>query len=147
MENKETLEELRPGEAQPAPETEERRAEPEENARRAFIERDARQFRRQYPLVDLRELDADPMFRLFCGSRYGAEPLADLYGDYLALQALAGENARRREADVSRVERATGSGGSGGYDALTSAEQRELNEWNRAYPHMKMSAREYKARG
>lgn len=122
-----------------APAGERSEAEEEKNAMREFIRRDAAEFRRQYPQVDLGELDADPLFRLFCGSRYGREPLADLYGDYLALT----ESAQRRE---SRARRATGSGGSGGYEALTAAEQRELSEWNKAYPHMKMSARDFLSR-
>ncbi|MBR4579393.1 MAG: hypothetical protein IKO22_07295 [Oscillospiraceae bacterium] len=122
------------GQTEPSPRDEER------EAMREFIRRDAEEFRRQYPDVDLRELDADPLFRLFCGSRYGKEPLADLYGDYLALTERAELTRRRRE---SRYERATGSGGSGGGEALTAAEQRELNEWNKAYPQMKMSAKEY----
>ncbi len=111
---------------------------------RAFIRRDAEEFRRQYPQVDLAELDADPLFRLFCGSRYGREPLADLYGDYLALAEHMSSQALLRAE--SRLRRGTGSGGSGGGEALTAAEQRELSEWNRAYPQMKMTAKEFKSR-
>ncbi len=94
--------------------------------------------------MDLAELDADPLFRLFCGSRYGREPLADLYGDYLALAEHMSSQALLRAE--SRLRRGTGSGGSGGGEALTAAEQRELSEWNRAYPQMKMTAKEFKSR-
>ena len=115
-----------------------------EAERRAFIRADAEEFRRQYPRVDLGELDADPLFRLFCGSRYGREPLADLYGDYLALtEHMTGLAVLRAE---SRLSRGTGSGGNGGGEALTAAEQKALSEWNRAYPQMKMTAKEYKSR-
>ena len=137
-----TAEEARPLTEQPAPSEPSPKTD-ERKAMREFIRRDAEEFRRQYPDVDLRELDADPLFRLFCGSRYGREPLADLYGDYLALTEQAGLAQRRRE---SRYERATGSGGSGGGEALTAAEQRELNEWNKAYPQMKMTAKEFLSR-
>ena len=139
MENKEKEAQLQAQEAGPEDRSPEG-ATDEREAMGAFIRRDAEEFRRQYPRVDLAELDADPLFRLFCGSRYGREPLADLYGDYLALTERAGLLTRRQ---ASRYERATGSGGSGGGEALTAAEQRELREWNRAYPHMKMTAREY----
>ena len=116
-----------------------------EAERRAFIRADAEEFRRQYPRVDLGELDGDPLFRLFCGSRYGREPLADLYGDYLALtEHMTGLAVLRAE---SRLSRGTGSGGNGGGEALTAAEQKALSEWNRAYPQMKMTAKEYLSRG
>ena len=136
-----TTEEAEPR-TEPAPDEPSPRSD-EQEAMREFIRRDAEEFRRQYPDVDLRELDADPLFRLFCGSRYGREPLADLYGDYMALTEQSALAQRRRE---SRYERATGSGGSGGGEALTAAEQRELNEWNKAYPQMKMTANEFKSR-
>lgn len=117
----------------------------EEEERRLFICRDAEEFRRQYPQVDLAELDDDPQFRLFCGSRYGREPLAELYGAYLALEEHMSSVALLRAE--SRLRRATGSGGNGGGDALTAEEQRELGEWNRNYPQMKMSAKEFLSRG
>ena len=116
----------------------------EEEERRLFICRDAEEFRRQYPQVDLAELDADPLFRLFCGSRYGREPLAELYGAYLALEEHMSSLALLRAE--SRLRRATGTGSSGGGEALTAEEQRELSEWNRTYPHMKMTAKEFQSR-
>ena len=40
----------------------------------------------------------------------------------------------------------SGSGGSGSYEALNARQQSELDAWNRAFPQMKMSAREYLSR-
>ena len=132
-------------ERMPTGEAPEAGEEDREKERREFIRADAEEFRRQYPQVDLRELDADPLFRLFCGSRYGRESLADLYGDYLALTEHMTDLAILRAE--SRLSRGTGSGGNGGGEALTAAEQKALSEWNRAYPQMKMTAKEYLSRG
>lgn len=106
-----------------------------------FIARDARSFQKRFPQVDLAALDGSEEFRRFCGSRYGREPLEGLFLDYLAVTRAAEERSRAR-AD-SKARRSTGTGGSGGADALTAEQQRELSEWNRAYPQMKMTAREY----
>ena len=110
-----------------------------------FLGRDLEEFSRRFPGVDPLELEDDGMFRRFCGSRYGKEPLAELYADYLAITRTVWE-AARLSADDTR-SRATGTGGAGGGDAhLTSAQQRELEEWNQANPHMKMSAKEFLSR-
>ena len=120
----------------------ERRSREEEQMR--FIAEDARKFARRYPEVDLAGLDASESFRRFCGSRYGREPLSELYADYLEVAggALRAAQARRE----SRAARSTGSGGSGAYEALNARQQSELDAWNRAFPQMKMSAREYLSR-
>ena len=99
---------------------------------------------RRYPEADLAGLDASESFRRFCGSRYGREPLSELYADYLEVAggALRAAQARRE----SRAARSTGSGGSGAYEALNARQQSELDAWNRAFPQMKMSAREYLSR-
>ena len=109
-----------------------------------FIAEDAREFARRYPEADLAGLDASESFRRFCGSRYGREPLSELYADYLEVAggALRAAQARRE----SRAARSTGSGGSGAYEALNARQQSELDAWNRAFPQMKMSAREYLSR-
>lgn len=75
----------------------ERRSREEEQMR--FIAEDAREFARRYPEADLAGLDASESFRRFCGSRYGREPLSDLYADYLevaggALPGRAGEKGK-----------------------------------------------------
>lgn len=51
------------------------------------------------PEADLAGLDASESFRRFCGSRYGREPLSELYADYLevaggALPGRAGEKGK-----------------------------------------------------
>ena len=106
-----------------------------------FLAEDALAFARRYPEVDLAELDASESFRRFCGSRYGRESVADLYADYLAI---AGDAMRSAQASrEARAARSTGSGGSGSYEALSPRERSELDAWNRAFPQMKMTAREY----
>ncbi len=88
----------------------ERRSRGDEQMR--FIAEDAREFARRYPEADLAGLDASESFRRFCGSRYGREPLSELYADYLEVAggALRAAQARRE----SRAARSTGSGGSRG---------------------------------
>ena len=83
----------------------ERRSREEEQMR--FIAEDAREFARRYPEADLAGLDASESFRRFCGSRYGREPLSELYADYLEVAggALRAAQARRE----SRAARSTGS--------------------------------------
>lgn len=109
-----------------------------------FISRDLVDFQSRHPEADVRKLDNDRNFRRFCGSRYGREPLADLYEDYLEI---AGE---REAAALARAEsktsRATGSGGGSGSETLTASQQRALDEWNRNYPNMKMTAKEFLSR-
>jgi hypothetical protein len=110
-----------------------------------FIARDLQDFRDRHPEADISKLDNNKAFRRFCGSRYGKEPLADLYEDYLEI---AGE---REAAALARAEskssRATGSGGGSGAETLTASQQRDLDEWNRNYPNMKMTAKEFLSRG
>jgi len=122
----------------------ERSAREEEKRVSEFARRDALAFMAAYPDVDLGQLDEDKAFRRFCGSRYGREPLSELYEDYLEI---AGSAAQAAEAKAgSRNARSTGAGGSGGSEALTASQQRELDEWNRTYPHMKMTAKEFLSR-
>ncbi|MBR6114617.1 MAG: hypothetical protein IKQ10_05465 [Oscillospiraceae bacterium] len=109
-----------------------------------FIARDYDEFARRFPRVDVAALDADGVFRRFCGSRYGKEPLADLYEDYLAVVSAVYETAMARIG--SKSARATGSGRGSGGEALTAAQQRALDEWNRANPGMKMTAKEFLSR-
>lgn len=109
-------------------------------AQKEFFERDAQDFLKKHPEVDIVKLDATPMFRRFCGSRYGMESLAKLYEDYREIVNDA-ENAVRA-AVQSRSKRSTGSGGGGG-DILTAKQRASLEAWNRANPDMKMTAREF----
>jgi hypothetical protein len=109
-----------------------------------FIAEDMELFLERYPDVDVEALDGDRSFRRFCGSRYGREPLAALYEDYLAI---AGEQRAAAEARaVSRSRRETGTGSGSGGETLSARQQSELDEWNRAYPNMKMTAKEFLSR-
>ncbi len=108
------------------------------------LARDVREFTRRYPQVDLERLRNDGNFMLFCGSRYGNEPLVKLFEDYAALLDSVREEERARTE--SKADRGTGSGGSGGGQALTADQQKALEEWNRAYPQMKMTAKEFLSR-
>ena len=106
---------------------------------------DVREFSRRYPQVDLERLQNDGNFLLFCGSRLGSEPLTKLFEDYTAILHNIREEERARS--VSKKERGTGSGGTGGAEALTADQQKELDAWNRAYPQLKMTAKEFLNRG
>ena len=109
-----------------------------------FVAADAEEFSRRYPEVDLGRLDADRAFRRFCGSRYGREPISELYEDYLELTGSVREAAAI--SAESKTRRATGSGGGSAGENLTAEQQRSLDEWNRAFPDMKMTAKEYLSR-
>ena len=106
----------------------------------AFFERDTKDFLEKHPEVDLVKLDGNPLFRRFCGSRYGMESLAKLYEDYREI--VGGAEKAARAAVQSRSKRSTGSGGGGG-DILTAKQRASLEAWNRANPDMKMTAREF----
>lgn len=116
----------------------------EEETRKKFIREDAEEFCRLHPDVDLAALDTLRAFRLFCGSRYGIEPISRLYEDYLELAQEAEKATLARLG--KKQSRATGSGGSTRDSSLTAQEQSALEEWNRMFPQMKMSAREYTER-
>lgn len=118
------------------------RAAQDEAEREAWIAQDATQFLAEHPEVDLAKLDGNTRFRRFCGSRYGREPLSELYADW---EELVGEDAAAKAVNKSaaKAERSTGAGSGGTTGGLTAAQQRELDEWNRSYPHMKMTAKEF----
>jgi hypothetical protein len=121
---------------------EKKRREEEDAKQQRWIAQDAAAFAEAYPDVDLGKLDGDAAFRKFCGSRYGREPLADLYGDYLELAGSARQAAAAR--NESRSERSTGSGGGKtGAVSLTREQQSELDAWNERNPDMKMTAKEF----
>ena len=94
--------------------------------------------------VGAERLLQDENFVLFCGTRLGKEPLTDLFQAYVELfHALTQMGAARQE---SKTDRGTGSGGSGGGPALSPDQQKALDEWNKAFPRLKMSAKEFLAR-
>ena len=104
----------------------------------------AESFREKYPDVDLLRLEQEGAFRKFCGSRLYKEPTEQLYEDYMAFTREAEDRAERRAAD--RAARSTGSGSGKAAGGLSHSQQRELEEWNRAFPGMRMSAKEFRER-
>lgn len=136
-ENRAFLKRLRQQEA-------ERNAAAEEAGRqRSFIERDVLDFVEKYPDVNVGQLEKNQRFRRFCGSRFGREPLAELYGAYRELVTEAGQTGASRA--VSRQSRSTGGGSTGGM-ALSPSQQRELDTWNQANPDLAMTAKEFLSR-
>ena len=109
-----------------------------------FLRADAAAFRERYPDVDLCQLEEQSAFRRFCGSRLYKEPAADLYEDYLSFTAAAEESARVK-AEGKR-SRDTGGGSGQVASGLSRAQEESLAAWNRAFPGMRMSAKEYLSR-
>lgn len=105
-----------------------------------FLRRDVQDFVTRHPDVDVAQLENNPAFRKFCGTRFMKEPLADLYDDYLEIKGGAEKAAVARSA--SRAERSTGGGTTGG-QALTPSQQNLLDQWNRENPDMAMSAKDF----
>lgn len=121
----------------------ERLAEQQKAEESNFFQEDLANFLEAYPDVDVVKLDANENFRKFCGTRYGHEPLADLYTDYLSLVDVS-EKAGAAKRDT-RSERSTGSGSDGGA-RLTAQQQRDIKEWQERFPNMKMSPAEFAKR-
>ena len=114
-------------------------------AQSAFIRADLERFRKECPEVDLCALETDPSFRRFCGSRLYREPAVELYKDYRALREESGRAAEERLR--AKEGRATGSGSSGTGSNLTARERAALQEWNESYPRLRMTEKEWTARG
>lgn len=112
-----------------------------------FMASDVLDFVEKHPefanVEKLAALENNKSFRKFCGTRFGKEPLSELYDSYVEMVGTAGANAVAKNA--SRSARSTGAGGDGG-DMLTPAERKSLNEWNEAFPEMKMTPKEFKSR-
>ena len=108
-----------------------------------FIEKDVVDFVERYPDVDLEKLERNESFREFCGSRFGKEPLGDLYGSFLKITGAAGQAAVAKQA--GRSARSTGGGSTGG-TTMTPSQQKTLDAWNAANPDMAMTAKEYLSR-
>ena len=111
--------------------------------REAFILADVVDFVSRYPDVDVDKLERNESFREFCGSRFGKEPLGDLYGSFLKVTGAAGQAAVARQK--GRSDRSTGGGSTGGM-TMTPSQQKALDAWNAANPDMAMTAKEYLAR-
>ena len=118
-----------------------------EAAQRAFIENDVLRFVEKYPQFSTAEkleaLENNATFRAFCGSRFGKEPLAELYESYVSVVGSAGSAAIAKAADKS--SRSTG-GGSRGAESLTPDQKRSLDRWNAENPDMQMTATEFLSR-
>ena len=93
--------------------------------------------------MDVAKLEQNAQFRKFCGSRFGREPLAELYESFVEITGAAA-SAGRAGAE-SRSRRSTGSGGSGS-EMLSAGQQAALKAWNDANPDMKMTAKEFLGR-
>ena len=88
----------------------------------------------------LEKLEKNKSFLTFCGSRFGKEPLGDLYDTYLEVVGEAGRAAVAKQA--GRNDRSTGGGSTGGV-TMTASQQRSLDAWNAANPDMAMTAKEF----
>lgn len=107
-----------------------------------FLQADAADFMERYPSVDIIKLQGNADFREFCGSRFGKEPLGDLYESYMKLFGKASAKSKAESKAARGVGGGTGTAGSG----LTAAQQKELDAWNRENPDMKMTAKEFLSR-
>ena len=135
-----SVEELEEDEANRAFLTRMRKSAEAAPSQKEWFRQDLRRFLADHPGVDVEALDRNPQFRRFVGSRYGREPLSQLYGDYVALVGEAGTAAKARAE--RREARSTG-GGSAGGAGLTAAQRRALNRWNEENPDMQMTAKEF----
>lgn len=104
-----------------------------------FIRADAQDFMARYPDVDLGNLEKNQTFRKFCGSRFGREPLADLYESYREIMGGAAASSKAESRNARSAGGGTGTAGSG----LTAEAQGLLDKWNRENPEMKMTAKEF----
>jgi hypothetical protein len=127
-------------------EEEKKRGEAVANKKRQseFLKADVKRFMREYPQVDVVKLEQNEKFKRYARGRLYKEPLAEVYTDYMEFVTDA-EKAALAKAD-SRASRGTGAGGGASEGSLTGAQQKELESWNRLYPHMKMTAKEFKGR-
>lgn len=105
---------------------------------------DAAEFAEAYPDVDIVKLEQDQRFKRFAGTRLYREPITQLYEDYLELTNGAAQAATAKAQ--SKAQRSTGAGSTGGEVQLTNLQKKQLEEWNRKYPGMKMTAKEFLGR-
>lgn len=120
--------------------------QPAEKESPRFEEYDREVFRNKYPDIDLESLLRNESFLRFCGNRLWKMPLVRLYEDYTALLEEAGETERKKHSQEDKARRSTASGSHSGGDGLTAAEQKALDEWNKAFPQLKMTAKEFLSR-
>ena len=102
---------------------------------------DAEEFAQAYPDVDIVKLEQDQRFKRFAGTRLYREPITQLYEDYLDVTNGAAQAATAKAQ--SKAQRSTSAGSTGGEVQLTNAQRKELEAWNKKYPSMKMTAKEF----
>ena len=114
-----------------------------------FIANDLQDFIKSHPEFATPEkliaLENNKTFRNFCGKRFGTEPLSELYDSYVDFMNSVSDSNNTEKKAASRSARSTSTGADGG-DMLTPAERKSLNEWNEAFPEMKMTPKEFKSR-
>lgn len=99
----------------------------------------------RFPDVDLGELDLNPSFRRFVGSRYGKESIADLYEAYTDI--VSGVEKAAIHKSAAKASRSTGGSSGKSAGALSSTQREALRRWNDSNPDMKMSEKEFLLRG
>ncbi len=99
----------------------------------------------RFPDVDLGELDLNPSFRRFVGSRYGKESIADLYEAYTDI--VSGVEKAAIYKSAAKASRTTGGSSGKSAGALSSSQKEALRRWNDSNPDMKMSEKEFLLRG
>lgn len=105
------------------------------------MRREVMQFQKEFPGVDIGKVEKNQAFRRFAGSRLYKENICDLYRDYTEIAGNAQKSGEAKAA--GKRERGTGGSSAGGGELLSPDQQKELDAWNRAYPHMKMTAKEF----
>lgn len=102
------------------------------------------EFEEAYPDVDMDKLNNNERFLKFIRGK--SLPLKEVYEDFIEL---IGDTAAETMAKAkSKEARSTSNGKSaknsdGNTYGLTEAQKREVDEWNKRYPKMAMSYREY----
>lgn len=118
-----------------------RAAEKNDSSLEARMRREVIQFQKEFPGVDIGKVEQNPAFLRFAGSRFKKENICDLYRDFLELSGKAQQTGAVKAA--GKRARGTGGNSGGGGEVLSPDQQKELDAWNRAYPHMKMTAKEF----
>lgn len=108
---------------------------------KAFLRADLETFLQKFPGVDPGKLEQNAKFKKFAGKRLYKEPLSELYADFCDLVSDA-ERAAVAKA-TGKAARSTGGGQGGGMDMLTPEQREALEEWNKARPEKKMTAKQF----
>lgn len=115
--------------------------EPEAENVRIDLESDIESFKQAYPHVSLEKLLAAPAFIGFGKYRFGVESFADIYKEYSEFVKAIEDAALAKR--TRRNERSTGGGQSTPYTGLTREQSEQLEAWNKAYPQLKMTPKEF----